>query len=78
MLASEVICQYNLSVILPGSMAVGPVFNYASGDVRTIVDYVLADVEVASLISSCHTLPMDNQNTSDHFPLVLEMMYTPL
>ena len=32
----------------------GPGYTYSSGDVRTIVDYVLMDVEAVSLMSSCH------------------------
>ena len=37
------------------------------------VDYALADVDAASLISSCCTLPMDDLNTLDPLPILLNM-----
>ena len=73
MLLSEVMDRCNLSAVSLSSLATGPAFTYISGDVKTTVDYALADFEAASLISSCQTLPMDDLNTSDHLPLVLEL-----
>ena len=46
------------------SLSSGPSFTYISGDVRTTVDYILADVEATSLMSGCHILSMDDLNTS--------------
>ena len=51
----------------------GPGYTYSSGDVRTIVDYVLMDVEAVSLMSSCH--PMEDLNMSDHLPITACLIY---
>ena len=52
-------------------MASGPGYTFCSGDVRTTVDYILMDVEAASMVVSCRTLPMEDLNTSDHLPLTV-------
>ena len=39
-----------LSAVSQGSLAIGPDFTYVSGNVKTTVDYVLADIEATSLI----------------------------
>ena len=60
LVVSEVMERCNLSAVSVGSWSSGPSFTYMSGDVRTTVDYVLADVEATSLMSSCHILSMDD------------------
>ena len=47
-----------------------------SGDKQTTVDYSFADVEATSMISHCRALPMEDLNTSDHLPLLADMLYT--
>ena len=76
-LVSEVMERCNLSVVSAGSLSSAPSFTYLSDDVRTTVDYILADVEATSLMSDCFILPMDDLNTSDHLPLLVDMMYAP-
>ena len=67
----------NLSAVSAGSLSSGPNFTYLSDDVRTTVDYILADVEATYLMSDCRILPMDDLNTSDHLSLLVDMMYAP-
>ena len=44
---------------------------------QTTVDYILADAEATSLMSGCCILSVDDLNTSDHLPLLVDMMYAP-
>ena len=74
-LLQEFMERSNLSAVSLGCIASGPVYTYCSGDVHTTVDYVLADVEATSLMSSCHTHPMTDLNTSDHLPQSVTFMY---
>ena len=74
-LVSEVMEQCNLSAVSVASLSSDPSFTYMSGDVRTTVDYILADVEATSLMSGCRILSMDDLNTSDHLPLFVNMVY---
>ena len=48
-LVSEVMERCNLSAVSVGSLLSGPSFTYLSGDVRTTVDNILADVDVEAL-----------------------------
>ena len=48
---------------------------YCIGEVCTTVDYVLVDIEAVSLMSFCHSHPMEDLNTSDHFPLTVSLKY---
>lgn len=50
-------------------------YTYCCGDVKTTVDYILMDVEAASMMTSCHTHPMEDLNTSDHLPLTVSLSY---
>ena len=75
-LLNEVMNWCDLSAVSFSSLATGPAFTYLSGDVKMTVDYALADIEAASLISSCQTLQMVDLNTSDHLPLLLELNCT--
>ena len=50
-----------------------PSYTYCSGDV---VDYILMDVESASMTISCVTHEMFNLSTSDHFPLAVCLVYS--
>lgn len=74
-LLQEVMDRGNLSAVSLGSLASGPGYTYCSGDVRTTVDYILMNVEAASLMSSCHTHPMEDLNTSDHLPVTVSLLY---
>ena len=51
------------------------VYTYCNGDVKTTFDYILMDVEAASLMTSCRTHPMEDLNTSDHLPLTVSLSY---
>ena len=74
MLLQEVMERLQLSAVFLGSLASGPGYTYSSGDVQTM-DYVLMDVEAVSLLSSCHTQPMDDLNMSAHLPITTCLMY---
>ena len=74
-LLQEVMKRLQLSAVSLGSLASGPGYTYLSGDVRTIVDYVLMDVETVSLLSSYYTHPMEDLNMSDHLPITAYLMY---
>ena len=69
-LVSEVMERCNLSAVSVGSLSSGPSFTYMSGDVQTT-----ADVEATSLMLECSILSMDDLNTTDHLPLLVDLMY---
>ena len=46
---SEVMERCSRSAVSAGSLSSGPSFTYLSGDVRTTVDYILADIDVEAL-----------------------------
>ena len=73
----EMMEKCNLSAVSLGSMASGPGYTYLSGESQTTVDYILMDVEAASMMWSCITHHMDHLNTSDHLPLTVKMMNAP-
>ena len=75
-LLQEVLERCSLSAVSQGAMASGPRYTFCSGDVRTTVDYILMDVEAASMMVSCHTHPMEDLNTSDHLPLMVGLYYS--
>ena len=56
--------------------ASGPGYTYQSREVHTTVDYVLMDVEAASMMS-CRTHCMDDLNTLDHLPPTARLAYVP-
>ena len=62
-LLQEVLERCSLSAVSQGAMASGPGYTFCSGDVRTTVDYILMDVEAASMVVSCRTHPMEDLNT---------------
>ena len=53
-------------------------FAYFSGSSRTTVDYIFSDAETVSLMSGCHTLPIEDFNTSDHVPIVANICLSQL
>ena len=61
-----------------GSAASGPSHIYQSGDTKTTVDYVVMDIEAASMMLSCCMHRMDDLNTSNHLPMTAAMVYAPL
>ena len=76
-LLHEMMEKCNLSAVSLGSMASGPGYTYLSGESQTTVDYILMDVEAASMMWSCITHHMDHLNTSDHLPMTVKMMNAP-
>ena len=66
----------SLSAVSQGAMASGPEYTFCSGDVRTTIDYILMDVEAASMMVSCRTHPIEDLNTSDHLPLTVGLYYS--
>ena len=64
-----------LSAVSEGVLSSGVGYTYCSGEVRITVDYILMDIEAASMVSSCHTHPMEDLNTSDHLPLTVSLSY---
>ena len=77
-IVNDMIGRCNLNAISLGSAAVGSCYTYASGDTRSIVDYILADEEATNMLHQCCTLPFEDLNISDHLPLIAEMMYVPV
>ena len=59
-LLQEMMERTGLSAVSLGGMASGPEHTYCSSEleVRTIVDYILMDVEATSMVSSCCTHTM--------------------
>ena len=68
LLLQEQIIKNDLFVASLSELAHGPHHTFQSGDVRTIIDYIMLDVNAASLMVSCGTLEDDDLNTSDHLP----------
>ena len=64
----------DFSAVSLGCMASGPEYTYCTGDVRTLVDYILMDVEATSTLSLCLTHTMVDLNTSDHLPLTVSVI----
>ena len=77
-LLSEVMDRCRLSAVSLGSIATGSDFTFFSGTSRTTVDYVFADSGIVSLMSGCHTLFIDDLNTSDHVPIVANICLSQL
>ena len=75
LLLQEIMERCELSAIYQGVLASGPKHTFCSGNVRTTVDYILMDVEAASMVTSCVTHFMDDLNTSDHLPLTASISY---
>ncbi len=46
-----------------------PSGHHTSGETKTTIDYILLDVEAASLMDGCGTLKDHDLNTSDHLPV---------
>ena len=59
-----------------GSLSSGPEHTYISGNTCSVIDYVFADIYATSLVNRCRTLPMEDLNTSDHLPIVVDMNYS--
>ena len=74
-LLNDMLSRCHLNTVSLGSVVSGPCYTYISGDKRTTVDYILADEEATSMVSCCQTCLMEDLNTSDHLPLVAEVMH---
>ena len=72
-LLQEMLERCELSAVSKGVLASGPGYTYCNEDVKTTVDYLLMDVEAASMMTSCRTHPMEDLNTSDHLPLAVSL-----
>ena len=77
-LVGDLMARCHLNAISLGSVATGPCHTYESGSKRTTVDYIFADEEATSMLLRCRILPMEDLNTSDHLPLLADMMYAPV
>ena len=77
-LVGDMVARCHLSAIFLCSVSSGPIYTYVSGSRQTTIDYIFADEVAASLLIQCHTLPMEDLNTSDHLPLIADMMYSPV
>ena len=49
---------------------------YCSGDVQTTVDYILMDVESASMTTFSVTHELSDLSTCDHFALAISLVYS--
>ena len=79
LLLQEQIIKNDLFVASLSELAHGPHHTFQSGDVRTIIDYIIMlDVNAASLmvIMSCGTLEDDDLNTSDHLPQSVQLEFS--
>ena len=74
-LLQEMLERCELSAVSKGVLASGPGYTYCNGEVKTTVDYILMDVEAASMMTSCRTHLMEDLNTSDHLPLTVCLSY---
>ena len=60
------------------SIANGPSYTYRrSSEVRTTVDYVLADCEASHLVHECWVHDQHDLNTSDHLPISVQVEVHP-
>ena len=75
-LLEDFLRRCDLNAVSLGYLASGPGYMYVSGTVWTVVvDYILMDVDVISMMSSCCTHSVDVLNTSDHLPLTVTPLY---
>ena len=74
-LLNDMLHRCHLNTISLGSVA-SPWYTYISDNKQTKVDYIITDKEATSRLSHCETRQMEVLNTSDHLPLVAEMIYT--
>ena len=51
----ELMSRCRLSAVTMGCISQGPSHTYESGNVRTTVDYILADLEASAMLLSCRT-----------------------
>ena len=72
-LLGEVLDRCKLHAASLAEAASGPNYTYLSGNSKTIVDYILADVEASSCIESCEVLESSDLNTSDHLALSVSL-----
>ena len=56
-------CQFG--GVSEGLMSSGPYYTYIKGEVRTAINYILLDLEAASMMT-CQKHPMVDPNTSDN------------
>ena len=68
-LLHELLRRSDLFVASLSNHAEGPDYTFWRGDTHTTVDYVLMDVDAASIMSSCMIHEVACLNTSDHLPL---------
>ena len=68
-LLHELLRRSGLFVASLSNHAEGPDYTFWRGDTHTTDDYVLMDVDVASIMSSCMIHDVACLNTSDHLPL---------
>ena len=73
-LLGEVLDRCKLHAASLAEAASGPNYTYLSGNSKTIVDYILADVEASSCIESCEVLESSDLNTSDHLALSVSLL----
>ena len=50
-----------------------PLYTYSSGDTSTTADYIMGNVTLASLLTSCTTFDDHPLNTSDHLPVTAKL-----
>ena len=72
----DVIDHHTLYVASLSHISSGPIHTYHSGSVSTTVDYVLGNLALSSVLSSCDTLEDHSLNTSDHLPIISNLDMT--
>lgn len=72
-LVHELLQRCNLFSASLSNHTEGPDYTFWRGDTCTTVDYVLMDVDAASIMSSCVVHEETSLNTSDHLPISVKL-----
>ena len=72
-LLHELLQRCDLFAASLSNHAEGPDYTFWRGDTRTTVDYVLMDIDAASIMSSCVVQEVACLNTSDHLPISVKI-----
>ena len=69
LLFKDLIDRCSLHVLSLSERSEGPAYTFWNSTSETTVDYIIGDVEAASLMSLCYIHPQAPLNTSDHLPV---------
>ena len=75
-LLHQLVTRSDLYVATLADNASGPSYTYASGETKTTIDYILLNIDAASLTEGCDTLEDNDLNTSDHLPQSVVLQFS--